>query len=115
MGGYGVTFFPVCVREGKEKKTFQKKTTTTTKKTFGREEKKKKCEQLECYFSEPDESLRIVAAAIIVEEATVAVPAVEAWTAPSFLTVASLIDESVFWSQLLRDEACISIDRFVNW
>jgi len=64
---------------------------------------------MECYFSEPDESLRIVnggAAGAEKED--------EGGSTPSFLTVASLIEESVFWSQLLRDDACISIDMLVN-
>jgi len=34
---------------------------------------------------------------------------------PSFLTVASLIEDSVFCSQLLRVEACISPESVVNW
>ena len=40
---------------------------------------------------------------------------VEAVGPPSFLTVASLMLESVFCSQLLRDEACISPDSGVSW
>ena len=39
----------------------------------------------------------------------------ETWLpAPSFFAVASLMELSVFWSQLLREWECISVDSVVN-
>ena len=66
------------------------------------------------YLSELDESLRLV-------ETTAGAGSGdndgddEEAVGPSFLTVASLMEDSVFWSQLLRVEACISPESVVNW
>lgn len=40
----------------------------------------------------------------------------ETWLpAPSFFTVASLMELNVFCSQLLREWECISVDSVVSW
>lgn len=66
------------------------------------------------YLSELDESFRPVA--LVADEGDVdEAVAVVTTGMPSFLAVTSLIEDSVFCSQLLRDCDCISIEIVVNW